>query len=100
MEAAGYDVTIRNPTERSHIGYDLDADVTASPNYIIGILDPAAPDFFSRVVPATFPNRVYQASTVARDRHPAMARHARRMSDSSATATSISGRCLRTASSA
>jgi hypothetical protein len=54
-------------TEASHIGYDLDADVTATPNYIIGILDPAAPDFFSRIVPATFPNRVYKASTVSRD---------------------------------
>ena len=54
-------------TEASHIGYDLDADVTATPNYIIGILDPAAPDFFSRTVPATFPNRVYKASTVSRD---------------------------------
>jgi hypothetical protein len=54
-------------TEASHIGYDLDADVTATPNYIIGILDPAAPDFFSRTVPATFPNRVYKASQVSRD---------------------------------
>jgi hypothetical protein len=54
-------------SEASHIGYDLDADVTATPNYIIGILDPAAPDFFSRTVTATFPNRVYKASTVSRD---------------------------------
>src|SRR3954454_15844162 len=58
-------------TELSHIGYDLDADVTATPNYIIGILDPAAPDFFSRTVPATFPNRVYKASTVSRDQSAA-----------------------------
>jgi hypothetical protein len=53
--------------ELSHIGYDLDADVTATPNYTIGILDPAGPDLFSRTVSATFPNRVYKASTVARD---------------------------------
>jgi Zn-dependent M28 family amino/carboxypeptidase len=53
--------------ELNKIGYDLDADVTATPNYIIGVLDPAAVDFFSRTVPATFPNRVYKASTVARD---------------------------------
>jgi Peptidase family M28/PA domain len=53
--------------ELSHIGYDLDADVTSTPNYIIGVLDPAAPDFFSRTVPATFPNRVYKASQVSRD---------------------------------
>ena len=51
----------------SHIGYDLDADVTATPNYIIGVLDPAAPDFFGGTVSNTFPNRVYKASTVARD---------------------------------
>jgi len=54
-------------TDRSHIGYDLDADVTATPNYIIGVLDPAAPDFFGGTVSQTFPNRVYKASTVARD---------------------------------
>jgi hypothetical protein len=53
--------------EASHIGYDLDADVTATPNYLIGVLDPAAPDLFGRTVTSTFPNRVYKASTVARD---------------------------------
>jgi hypothetical protein len=51
----------------SHIGYDLDADVTATPNYIIGVLDPAAPDFFGGTVTTQFPNRVYKASTIARD---------------------------------
>jgi hypothetical protein len=54
-------------TQASHIGYDLDADVTATPNYLIGIVDPAAPDLFGRTVSATFPNRVYKASTVSRD---------------------------------
>jgi hypothetical protein len=54
-------------TQASHIGYDLDADAFGTPNYIIGILDPAAPDFFSRTVPETFPNRVYKASQVSRD---------------------------------
>jgi hypothetical protein len=53
--------------ELSHIGYDLDADVTATPNYIVGVLDPAAPDFFSGAVTSTFPNRVYKASTISRD---------------------------------
>jgi hypothetical protein len=62
-----YYVDNLSSTELSHIGYDLDADVTATPNYIIGVLDPAAPDFFSRTVPATFPNRVYKASNVSRD---------------------------------
>jgi peptidase M28-like protein/PA domain-containing protein len=51
----------------SHIGYDLDADVTATPNYTIGVLDPAAPDLFTNTVSSTFPNRVYKASTIARD---------------------------------
>jgi peptidase M28-like protein/PA domain-containing protein len=54
-------------SELSHIGYDLDADVTATPNYSIGVLDPAAVDFFGRTVSSKFPNRVYKASTVARD---------------------------------
>src|SRR5207302_5344576 len=39
----------------------------ATPNYTIGVLDPAGPDFFTRTVSSTFPNRVYNASTIARD---------------------------------
>ena len=38
-----------------------------TPNYLIGILDPAAPDLFSKQVPETFPNKVYKPSQVARD---------------------------------
>jgi hypothetical protein len=60
-------VNTLSSNELSHIGYDLDADVTATPNYLIGVLDPAAPDLFSRTVSSTFPNRVYKASTIARD---------------------------------
>jgi hypothetical protein len=56
-----------SPNDLSHIGYDLDADVTATPNYTIGVLDPAGPDLFSGTVSATFPNRVYKASTISRD---------------------------------
>jgi len=55
------------PTQASHISYDLDADVFGTPNYLIGILDPAAPDLFSKQVPETFPNKVYKPSQVARD---------------------------------
>jgi hypothetical protein len=62
-----YYVNNLTSTQASHIGYDLDADVTATPNYLIGIVDPAAPDLFGRTVTATFPNRVYKASTVSRD---------------------------------
>jgi Zn-dependent M28 family amino/carboxypeptidase len=54
-------------SELNHIGYDLDADVTATPNYTVGVLDPAGPDLFSGAVTSTFPNRVYKPSTVARD---------------------------------
>jgi hypothetical protein len=53
--------------EANHIGYDLDADVTATPNYLIGVLDPAGPDLFGRTVTSKFPSRVYKASTIARD---------------------------------
>jgi hypothetical protein len=53
--------------ELSKIGYDLDADVTATPNYDIGVLDPAAVDFFGRTVSTTFPPQVYQPSLVARN---------------------------------
>jgi Peptidase family M28/PA domain len=62
-----YYVDNLSKSERSQIGYDLDADVTATPNYLIGVLDPAGPDLFGRTVTSTFPNRVYQPSTVARD---------------------------------
>jgi hypothetical protein len=53
--------------ELSKIGYDLDADVTATPNYDIGVLDPAAVDFFGRTVSTQFPSQVYAPSLVARD---------------------------------
>jgi hypothetical protein len=41
--------------------------VTATPNYLIGVLDPAAPDLFGRTVTATFPPNVYEPSKIARD---------------------------------
>jgi Zn-dependent M28 family amino/carboxypeptidase len=62
-----YYVNNLTPTALSHIGYDLDSDVTATPNYVIGILDPAAPDFFGRTVSTTFPSQVYEPSKVSRD---------------------------------
>ncbi|MEY2425275.1 MAG: hypothetical protein QOI61_847, partial [Actinomycetota bacterium] len=64
---SAYYVNNLSSTELSHIGYDLDADVMATPNYVVGVLDPAGPDLFSRTVSTTFPNRVYKASGVARD---------------------------------
>jgi Peptidase family M28/PA domain len=62
-----YYVNNLTSSQASHIGYDLDADVFGTPNFIIGILDPAAVDLFSGTVPETFPNRVYKASQVSRD---------------------------------
>src|SRR4051794_5991483 len=54
-------------SELGKIRYDLDADVMASPNYSIGILDPAAVDLFGRTVSETFPSQVYEPSKFARD---------------------------------
>jgi Zn-dependent M28 family amino/carboxypeptidase len=56
-----------SPSELGRIGYDLDADVTATPNYVVGVLDPAGPDLFSRTVTTTFPPEVYEPSKVSRD---------------------------------
>jgi hypothetical protein len=62
-----YYVNNLSPSELAKIGYDLDADVTATPNYVVGVLDPAGVDLFTRTVSTTFPPQVYQPSTVARD---------------------------------
>jgi Zn-dependent M28 family amino/carboxypeptidase len=62
-----YYVNNLSPAELGRIGYDLDADVTATPNYLIGVLDPAAPDLFGRTVTETFPDNVYEPSKIARD---------------------------------
>jgi hypothetical protein len=64
---SSYYVNNLSPSELSKIGYDLDADVTATPNYVVGVLDPAGVDLFGRTVSTTFPPQVYQPSTVARD---------------------------------
>jgi hypothetical protein len=64
---SSYYVNNLTPTELSHIAYDLDSDVTATPNYVIGVLDPAGPDLFGRTVTATFPPNVYGPSQISRD---------------------------------
>jgi hypothetical protein len=63
---SAYYVQNLSVTELAKIRYDLDADVMATPNYSIGILDPAAPDLFSRTVSEQFPPQVYGPSRVAR----------------------------------
>jgi hypothetical protein len=62
-----YYVNNLSPTELSRIRYDLDADVTATPNYLIGVLDPAGVDLFGRTVTTQFPPQVYEPSKVSRD---------------------------------
>jgi Zn-dependent M28 family amino/carboxypeptidase len=64
---SAYYVKNLSATDLGRIAYDLDADVTATPNYIIGILDPAAVDFFGRTVSTTFPSNVYGPSQISRD---------------------------------
>jgi hypothetical protein len=62
-----YYVNNLSPAELGKIGYDLDADVTATPNYVVGVLDPAGVDLFSRTVSTQFPPNVYEPSKLARD---------------------------------
>ena len=62
-----YYVDNLSPDELGRIGYDLDADVTASPNYSIGVLDPAGPDLFGRTSSTDFPPEVYAPSQASRD---------------------------------
>jgi hypothetical protein len=62
-----YYVNNLSASELGKIRYDLDADVLATPNYSIGVLDPAAVDLFGRTVSETFPQQVYEPSKVARD---------------------------------
>jgi Zn-dependent M28 family amino/carboxypeptidase len=60
-------VSTLSQSELSKIRFDLDADVMATPNYSIGILDPAAVDLFGRTVSTQFPANVYAPSQFARD---------------------------------
>jgi hypothetical protein len=62
-----YYVNNLSPAELGRIRYDLDADVTATPNYVIGVLDPAGVDLFGRTVSTVFPPQVYEPSKVSRD---------------------------------
>src|SRR3954454_22168362 len=66
-----YYVNNLSSKQLNQIGFDLDADVTATPNYSIGILDPAGPDLFGRQSSETFPNRIYKPSQVSRDQFAA-----------------------------
>ena len=63
---SSYYLNSLSSNELSHIGYDLDATDMAAPNYTLGIYDPAAPNPYGTPL-IKFPNRVYDASTVARD---------------------------------
>ena len=63
---SSYYLNSLSSNDLSHIGYDLDAEDMAAPNYMLGIFDPAAPSVYGTPL-MKFPNRVYDASTVARD---------------------------------
>lgn len=62
-----YYVNNLTPQQLGQIRYDLDADVLGTPNYVVGVLDPAAPDLFGRTVTTKFPDQVYEPSKVSRD---------------------------------
>ncbi len=62
-----YYVNNLTPSALHNIKYDLDADVLATPNYIVGVLDPAAGDLFSRSTHPVLPQRVYAPSKIARN---------------------------------
>jgi hypothetical protein len=64
---SAYYVNNLSASELAKIRYDLDADVMATPNYSIGVLDPAAVDLFGRTVSTQFPPQVYEPSKLARD---------------------------------
>ena len=64
---SNYYVNNLSASELAKIRYDLDADVMATPNYSIGVLDPAAVDLFGRTVSKQFPPQVYEPSKLARD---------------------------------
>jgi hypothetical protein len=60
-----YYVSHLSAPDLSRIFYDLDADVFGTPNPVIGILDPAAVDFFGRTVSTQFPPNVYEPSKIS-----------------------------------
>src|SRR4051812_20555318 len=64
---SAYYVNHLSQSELAKIRYDLDADVTATPNYSTGVLDPAAVALFGRTVSKQSPPQVYEPSKVARD---------------------------------
>jgi hypothetical protein len=64
---SNYYVSNLSASELAKIRYDLDADVMATPNYSIGVLEPAAVDLFGRTVSTQFPPQVYEPSKLARD---------------------------------
>jgi Peptidase family M28 len=55
------------PTELGKIGFDLDADVLATPNYVVGVLDPEGVQLFSRGPGTPMPPSINAPSRVARD---------------------------------
>lgn len=55
------------PAELGKIGFDLDADVLGTPNYVAGVLDPEGVQLFSRGPGTPMPPEINAPSRVARD---------------------------------
>ena len=63
-----YYVNTLPPDELSKIKYDLDADVTATPNYVAGVLDPKdGVNLFGRGPGTTMPPSIWAPSAIGRD---------------------------------
>jgi hypothetical protein len=55
------------PTQLGKIGYDLDADVLATPNYVAGVLDPKGVQLFTRDPGTPMPPSITAPSRVGRN---------------------------------
>lgn len=64
---SNYYIDNLSPTELSKIGFDLDADVLGTPNYVAGVLDPEGVELFGRGPGTPMPPSITAPSRVARD---------------------------------
>jgi len=63
-----YYVNVNPPADLASIKFDLDADVTATPNYVAGVLDPKdGVQLFSRDPGTPMPPSIFAPSAIARD---------------------------------
>jgi hypothetical protein len=63
-----YYVNVNPPADLAKIKFDLDADVTATPNYVAGVLDPKdGVDLFQRNPGTPMPPSIWAPSAIGRD---------------------------------